>query len=166
MELGFTFPLQRKLRRGNLPYGAEVDLSQCWDLHCIILGGRSCLLAVHCASRYAFTVYDVSPFQWADVEQTFLSGLETTCQAIGIDRPDCGTVAVSRTHGRRPVAFLNRAWEDVMALDFTLDTTTQFQPLLDLAVNQKVCNCAGFTGKGQPLQRFFSCFEKKNIHLL
>lgn len=159
MELGFTFPLQRKLRRGNLPYVTESDLSQCWDLHCITLGGRDCLLAVHCATRYAFTVYDVSPIQWNDVETVFQQGLCASCEAVGVTVPKIETMPITRTHGRRPVAFLNRAWDDVVALDFALDTTSQSQPLLDLAVNQMVCNCAGFAGKGQPLQRFLQMFS-------
>lgn len=158
MELGVTFPLQRQLRRHHLPYGAQEGLSACWDLHGITLRGRSCLLAVHCTSRYTFTVYDVSPLAWADVEGLFVKGLEATCEAVGVKAPDCTAIALTRTHGRRPVAYLNRAWEDVVALDFAIDDTNQCQPMLDMAVNQKVCNCAGFDGKDQSLRRFLSIF--------
>lgn len=45
-----------------------------------------------------------------------------------------GPACLTRTHGRREVAFLNRAWEDVLALDLCLDTERQAQPLLDRAV--------------------------------
>lgn len=158
MELGLTFPLQRQLRRNHLPYGTEEDLRHCWDLHGITLQGRSCLLAVHCATRYTFTLYDLSPFQWDALEETFLQGLQQTAQSLGITLPAVESLVVTRTHGRRPIAFLNRAWEDVVALDYALDTDSQSQEMLDYAVNTKVCNCAGFEGKGQPLQRFLSLF--------
>ncbi len=39
-----------------------------------------------------------------------------------------GTVEVTRTHGRREVAFLNRVWEDMLALDLCMDTERQAQP--------------------------------------
>ncbi|BFL39617.1 hypothetical protein H8S45_03750 [Agathobaculum sp. NSJ-28] len=39
-----------------------------------------------------------------------------------------GTVEVIRTHGRREVAFLNRVWEDMLALDLCMDTERQAQP--------------------------------------
>ena len=51
------------------------------------------------------------------------------------------------------VAFLNRAWEDVLALDLCLDTDHQAQPLLDRAVNTCSSRCAGFEGLGTGLER-------------
>ena len=56
-------------------------------------------------------------------------------------------------HGRREVAFLNRAWEDVLELDLCLDTSRQAQPLLDHAVNTRPSRCAGFEGLGTGLER-------------
>ena len=41
----------------------------------------------------------------------------------------------TKTHGRREVAFLNRAWDDVMAAELALDENTKSQPLLDQIVN-------------------------------
>ena len=64
-----------------------------------------------------------------------------------------GGIDVTRTHGRREVAFLNRAWEDVLASDLCLDTDRQVQPLLDHAVNTRPSRCAGFDGLGTGLER-------------
>ena len=64
-----------------------------------------------------------------------------------------GPACLTRTHGRREVAFLNRAWEDVLALDLCLDTERQAQPLLDRAVNTCSSRCAGFEGLGTGLER-------------
>src|SRR5699024_6366459 len=112
--------------------------------HCIDLRGRKCLLAVHCHSRYTFVYYDVAPFQWADLTGLFLQGLAESLAAAGFDPQQtekylhrAGGIAITRTHGRREVAFLNRAWEDVLALDLCLDTASQTQSLLDHAVNTR-----------------------------
>jgi len=69
-------------------------------------------------------------------------------------------VELTRTHGRREVAFLNRAWEDVLSLDFTVDPDTLEQPLLEQAVNALPCRCAGFDGRDSAaafLQRAMEC---------
>ena len=58
-----------------------------------------------------------------------------------------GIPELTRTHGRREVAFLNRAWDDVLALDLTVDSATVRQPLLEQAVNGIPCRCAGFEGR-------------------
>ena len=160
MELGLTFPLQRFLHMKAPAYGTEPDRRFCWDLHGIDLRGRRSLLAVHCHSRYTFVRYDVAPFQWADLPGLFRAGLAESLTAAGFSPEQvggylrrAGGAALTRTHGRREVAFLNRAWEDVLALDLCLDTSGQPQPLLDHAVNTRPSRCAGFEGLGTGLER-------------
>ena len=160
MELGLTFPLQRFLGMRPPAYGILPDRRFCWDLHRILLGGRGCLLAVHCHSRYVFVRYDPSPGQWADLPGLFREGLAQSLAAAGLPAAQReaylrqgGAPRITRTHGRREVAFLNRAWEDVLALDTCLDPTRQEQPLLDCAVNTRLCRCAPFSGPGTGLER-------------
>lgn len=131
MELGMTFPLQRFVKRKTPACGVEPDRRFCWDLHVIDLRGRKCLLAVHCHSRYTFLRYDVAPVQWADLPGLFREGL-TESLAAGFAAGQiedylrrAGSIQVARTHGRREVAFLNRAWEDVLTMDLCLDTNHQ-----------------------------------------
>ena len=160
MELGLTFPLQRFLKTKTTAYGTEPDRRFCWDLHVIDLRGRKCLLAVHCHSRYTFVRYDVASVQWADLPGLFREGLAESLAAAGFDTDQiedylrrAGGIEITRTHGRREVAFLNRAWEDVLAMDLCLDTNRQAQPLLDHAVNTRLGRCAGFEGLGTGWER-------------
>lgn len=160
MELGLTFPLQRFLKVKTPAYGTEADRRFCWDLHVIDLRGRKCLLGVHCYSRYTFVRYDVTPLQWTDLSGLFREGLLDSLTAAGFARTQveaywgrAGGIQITRTHGRREVAFLNRAWEDVLALDLCLDTASQTQPLLDHAVNTRPGRCVGFEGLGTGLER-------------
>ena len=153
MELGLTFPMQRFLRQKPPPYGSEADRRFCWDLHVIELRGRKCLLAVHCHSRYTFVRFDVSPLLWADPPELFRTGLADSLTSAGFSPAQIGAylnaagdVRLTRTHGRREVAFLNRAWEDVLALDTCLDTASAAQPMLDWAVNARPSRCVGFEG--------------------
>ena len=167
MELGLTFPLQRFLKRKPPAYGAQPDRRFCWDLHVIDLRGRRCLLAVHCHSRYTFVRFDVTPFQWADLPGLFREGLFDSLTAAGFPQAQAeaylrraGETEITRTHGRREVAFLNRAWEDVLALDLCLDVTSQTQPLLDHAVNTRPSRCVGFEGMGTGLERLAAIWRE------
>ena len=160
MEPGLTFPLQRFLKRRPPPCGTEPDRRFCWDLHVIALRGKQCLLAVHCHSRYTFVRYDVAPVAWADISGLFREGVLESLTAAGFAPNQveeylhqAGRMEITRTHGRREVAFLNRAWEDVLALDLCLDTASQVQPLLDHAVNTHPSRCVGFEGLGMGLER-------------
>ena len=167
MELGVTFPLQRFLKRKPPAYGTQPDRRLCWDLHVIDLRGRRCLLAVHCHSRYTFVRFDVTPFQWADLPGLFREGLFDSLTAAGFPQAQAeaylrraGDTEITRTHGRREVAFLNRAWEDVLALDLCLDVTSQAQPLLDHAVNTRPSRCVGFEGLGMGLERLAAIWRE------
>ena len=164
MELGLTFPLQRLLKMKPPACGTQPDRRFCWDLHGIDLRGRRCLLAVHCHSRYTFVRFDVPLFRWTDLPGLFREGLVDSLTAVGFpaDRVEtylgqAGEIELTRTHGRREVAFLNRAWEDVLALDLCLDTANQAQPLLDHAVNTRPSRCVGFEGTGTALERMAVC---------
>ncbi len=160
MELGLTFPLQRFLKR-KPPVGClGADRRFCWDLHKIQLRGRPCLLAVHCHSRYTFVRFDMTGAQWEDLAGLFAPWLADSLLAAGFASGQiqgylarAGSLSFTRTHGRREVAFLNRAWEDVMELDLCLDTADQAQPLLEQAVNGRPCRCAGSEGLSTSLAR-------------
>jgi len=69
-----------------------------------------------------------------------------------------GVPELTRTHGRREVAFLNRAWDDILSLDYTVDTAAQRQPLLEQAVNSIPCRCAGFEGLETAKQFLYRSF--------
>lgn len=159
IELGLTIPLQRHLRLKALPYLQESDRRFCWDLHVIPLRGRPGLLAVHCHTRYTFVLYDLNRLEWERLPDVFLDGLRLSLSAAGFPEETseklCGLELplFTRTHGRREVAFLNRAWEDVMAVELALDTTAQSQPLLDQLVNAKSSRCVGAEGLGMAAER-------------
>ena len=165
VELGLTIPLQRHLHIKALPYGGEPDRRFCWDLHVILLRGRPSLLAVHCYSRYTFVLYDLGPSAWARLPDVFRAGLEDSLSAAGFPfkavNPLCGNLQplFTKTHGRREVAFLNRAWDDVMAAELALDESTQNQPLLDQIVNAKLSWCMGFEGLGAAAERLTATLQ-------
>lgn len=161
MQLGLTFPLQRKLKIKFVPYGAPLERLYCWDLHCITLRGQDCLLLVHCASRYTIVACGMSGLEWARLPDFALEQIRAGLpeQTVTDYLRDAKPPELTRTHGRREVAFLNRAWEDVLALDYTVDTAAVRQPLLEQAVNGIPCRCAGFEGRETANQFLYRSFQ-------
>ena len=159
IELGLTIPLQRHLHIKTLPCSQEPDRRFCWDLHVIPLRDRPSLLAVHCHTRYTFVLYGLSHPEWERLPDIFLDGLRLSLSAAGFPEEMTKELYGSelplftRTHGRREVAFLNRAWEGVMAAELALDESSQSQPLLDQLVNAKPSRCAGAEGLGMAAER-------------
>ena len=164
IELGLTIPLQRHLHVKTPPYGQAPDRRFCWDLHVIPLRGRPSLLAVHCHTRYTFVLYDLGRLEWECLPDMFLDGLRPSLSAAGFSAGAAASLwgsaptLFTRTHGRREVAFLNRAWEDVMAAELALDEGSRGQPLLDQLVNAKPSRCAGVEGLGSAADRLAKMF--------
>ena len=166
MEFGLTFPLQRHLKLRFVPYGdPQADLFFCWDLHVITLLGRKSLLAVHSQTRFTALAFDVLPGQWAGLPILARDCIFHSLTAAGL--PEAAvkeylrraeSPLFTRTHGRRPVAFLNKAWEDVLALDMAADPQTQYQPLLEQEVNGRRCHCAGYPGWGTAREFFLKAW--------
>lgn len=164
MQLGLTWPLQRHLHT-QVPYGEPESRMFCWDLHCITLQGRSSLLLVHCASRYTCVLYDMTKADWdrlADVAQEEIRNelMDAGLAGETVERymKAAGTPQFTRTHGRREVAFLNRAWEAVLRADFLVDPSQRRQPALNEAVNDLVCRCAEYDDKATALEFLRRCF--------
>ena len=126
---------------------------------------RSALLLVHCESRYTAVRFDLSPMDWGNIgalvqEEIRLGLLEARIpEALVRDYlNEAGAVQLTRTHGRREVAFLNRAWEDVLSADLLVDQSSHCQPILNHTVNDRLCRCAGEDGMDTAhahLERYF-----------
>ena len=167
MQLGLTWPLQRLLHQA-VPYGETASRTLCWDLHCITLHGRSSLLLVHCVSRYTCVRFDMTAADWADLPHMAMEEIRLGLLDAGLDRTQvdaylsaAGGPELTRTHGRREVAFLNRAWDAVLAADLLVDQSQQRQPVLNSVVNSQPCRCAGFEGTYSPLVFLQRCFSEK-----
>ena len=167
MQLGLTRPLQRLLKV-SVPYGEPIHRGLCWDAHCITLRGRSSLLLVHCKSRYTCVRYDLSPMEWKRLEEIVQEEIRLGLLDAGIPEEQvaaylqgAGEMQLTRTHGRREVAFLNRAWEDVLSSDLLVDEDSCRQPVLNHAVNNRLCRCAGENGLDTALAHLEHYFSER-----
>jgi hypothetical protein len=92
----------------------------------------------------------MTPFDWSRLTDIVTEEIQFGLMDAGLPKgmidqylTEANAIHMTRTHGRREVAFLNRAWEDVLSSDLLIDPDSQRQPLLNHAVNQRLCRCAG-----------------------
>ena len=108
---------------------------------------------------------------WKRLEEIVYEEIQLSLLDAGIQQEqlaaymeEAGEMQLTRTHGRREVAFLNRAWEDVLSADLLVDQSSCRQPLLNHAVNDRLCRCAGPDGIDTArahLMRYFRTIEKR-----
>lgn len=165
MELGCTWPLQRAAKLKDLPYGAE-ELFFCWDIHILTLHQRQCLVGTNAYSRFAFVLFDLTCWEWKALEEAALCGMEKSLcaagfssEALGAYLKEAGRVRLTRTHGRRPVAFLNRMIDELFKNDALIDPSKQHQPFLESVLNGAPCRAAGEEGMESAAARMKRAFD-------
>ncbi|MDO4287800.1 MAG: hypothetical protein Q4C55_01310 [Eubacterium sp.] len=158
MQLGMTIPLQKFLRRPAPPYGAPEELGFSWEIHRIIFGGLDTLVAVNAASRFCVAARGMTASDWLELTKTtadlIACGLREESipyDKLGAYLKQAGEPVITKTHGRKPVAGLNRAVEALVNLDIPLVDDEKFQALHCHFANREVCKCAGYDKKGRPV---------------
>lgn len=137
MELGLTFPLQRFLRIKTPAWGTEPGPGAfCWDPACHPPAGPRVPAGRPLPQPLRLWSAGMCPLlQREDIPGLFRAGLADSLTAAGLSPSrvegylEKAGPGLPHPHSwPREVAFLNRAWEDVLALDLCLDTERQAQP--------------------------------------
>lgn len=159
MELGITIPLQKQLKLPAPGYGSEEELAFCWDLHGIILQGEKALAAVNASSCYSVVLCGLDRGDWEHYPQLITGAIRTGLLSDGYSEQEvnayfrkAGAVTVTKTHGRRPVAGLNRIMDFLWAAPVVIDRQEQYQKAHCRFVNTSLMRAAGFEGYGQPME--------------
>lgn len=127
-----------------------------------MLGGADMLLLVNANNRFAAFAC-MQPGDWLDWERVALEAVHASLSTCGLSEDAIGAYyffagkpEVTRTHGRRPVAFMNVLVDKLLALPLDLGEVADSFPveLCRLANQQMLCKAAGFEGLGLPAERF------------
>lgn len=155
MEFGITIPLQRQLKIPAPFYGSERELCYCWELHGIVLQGGRALTAVNASNCYTVVLCNLSAWEWDNYTEAAAQGIRTGFLAEGYTEQEtdayfrkAGAVTVTKTHGRRPVAALNRIMDFLWAAPVETDREAQYQKAHCRFANSNVLRAAGFGNGG------------------
>lgn len=157
MELGITIPLQKFLKRHAPLYGTQQELFFCWDLHVIRFHGKDTLVAVNANNCFTSVMWDMRAEDWNVLEacagKAIRSGLLSagyTVEQVNRYFETAGSARITKTHGRKPVAGLNRMIEFLQFAPAAPATGGMYQALQCSFINSNCCRAAGFNTPGAP----------------
>lgn len=151
MELGYTWKLGRYLKNNNLDYGIEKELFFCWDLHRILLHNIETLVIINSNNRFTCVVSNMKPSLWNNIEDCFFMAIKEGLLLEGYNNIQVDKyislskeLSFTRTHGKRAVAFLNKAIDDMYNMPLKIDNKNLLQKDYMLEINNRKCKSAGF----------------------
>lgn len=154
MELGITIPLQKHLKIRQLNYGGITDLFFCWELHIIRFQKKNLLIVVNASNRFCCIMAGMMAKDWKFIVQRAEEAIRKGFASEGYTEEQiesyfamAGSPAITKTHGRRPVAGLNRAIERLYYIPTPAEGQL-YQNLWSHEVNCDLCHAAGFVGCG------------------
>lgn len=157
MQIGITIPLQKFLKVPSPPYGPPENLFYCWEAHVILFQGKKTLITVNASSRFAVVLWGMNAVDWSVYPELLKEGTALGFSGEGYTDAQvrayfekAGELCITKTHGRRPVAGLNRAVERLFGLTADVNKTRKYQALHSRFVNEERCSAAGFPDKGCP----------------
>ena len=167
MEIGITIPLQKFLKWQQPPYGDEPRPFLCWDIHRADVCGRKLLVVVNAANRFA-GVRTMTGSDWKKLDSIVPDVIAQAMETDGI--PDwvqqryfdaAGVPVFTKTHGRKPVAGLNRVVEDIWhRMPHGLHPDTAFQPDLTAFANGLLSHCTTRKDYVEPRKAFGEDLEQ------
>lgn len=158
MQLGMTIPLQTYVKAPKPPYGDREDLFFCWEIHNIILQGRSALVAVNANNRFLAVLSPMGQGDWESLAERAIEAIASGLASEGYTKEQidgyfrlAGPVEITKTHGRKPVAGLNKAIDQLFRIPVELGTRQRFQDFHCKAVNREWYRPAGYEEYGLPV---------------
>lgn len=161
MQFGITIPLQRFLRHPQPPYGEPNNLVFCWETHRVVMDGCEVMVLINASNRFLAAAC-MQPADWRLWEEVATASIRQALLASGFDGRVVdtylffgGAPEVTKTHGRRPVAFLNVLVDQLMAAPVRVDPAQAFQSGLCRFANEHLAGKATcFKGVGFAAERF------------
>lgn len=161
MQLGITIPLQKYLNLPKQSYGEPEDLFFCWEIHRILYQGRDMMIAVNANNRFGVALAGITVSDWKRLPELVEEAVEKGMCDEGYSSEQidayfniAGPAMLTKTHGRKPVAGLNRAIDYLYHIPGTVTEQQRLQVLHCRQMNRDICSPSGFDVYGEP-QEFF-----------
>ena len=119
--------------------------------------GENTLMAVNASNAFTVILWKMEWADWENLEQRTLEAIRKGLLAAGYGEETAeayfraaGSASFTKTHGRRPVAALNRMTDFLRQAPMKLEEDRQFQSALCRFVNGNLLKTAGFDLPGRP----------------
>ena len=150
MELGITIPLQKHLKLSKPDYGGFADPLFCWDLHIIRYQKKAALVVVNTGSRFICIMAGMMAKDWKNLAATAEEAIRAGFVSEGYTKEQieryfalAGKSIITKTHGRRSVAGLNRDVEYLYYIAEPIDESGLYQAYHSAEINDLPFRPAG-----------------------
>ena len=173
MQLGLTIPLQKFLKAPKPPYGDSIDPFFCWEIHKVPDMPRSTFVAVNASNRFSLVFMGMKAASWKRLPEIIIESMELafglegyTPQQVETYLAAAGSPEFTKTHGRKPVAGMNRAVDLLYWIELHMDQSMLYQPMISRVLNEDLCRAAGFpdVDYGYPWEYFRQDMQRIGIH--
>ena len=170
MQLGMTIPLQNFIKAPKPPYGDMENLFFCWEVHNITLQGQSNLVVVNANNRFTAVLSPMGQEDWKQLARRVAEAIESGLGSEGYSKEQidgyfrlAGPAEITKTHGRKPVAGLNQAIDQLFRIPVKLNTRCRFQDFHCKAVNRERYRPAGYEEYGLPVDYMEADMRKNKL---
>ncbi|MEG0377279.1 MAG: hypothetical protein RR614_02265 [Eubacterium sp.] len=124
--------------------------------------GKDVLILVNASNSLTAVMWNMIPWDWERLKKISLDAIMRTFMNEGYSGEQFETylnlagkqIELTKTHGRRPVAALNRRAKLLLRIPVALDEKKRFQPYHTDCVNNISGTAGGFTSSGKPSDLF------------
>lgn len=172
MEIGATKAVQDRLKTIQINDASDASLVFCWDTHLAKIQRRNVLFIVNASSRFTIAMTDIEPRNWKNYNLYVTSVIRGVMLDMGYSEEQIkqyfklsGAVTVTKTHGRKSVAGINRMVLVAEWIDVGLEKDIKYQRELSEALNEDICKPAGHDDYAYPIEFFTSDMEQLGLTL-
>lgn len=151
LQFGYTIPLQKHLKMKAPPCSDSPDFRFCWEVHVLTIFRRKAIIAVNANSRYAVMLYGVKGANRKNLPEVLQREIKAAFVQEGISEFEiaryfqlAGPLEITKTHGPKAVATLNRAVDALCLVSPPLDESSLYQPLASSVMNDDYCHAPGY----------------------
>ena len=166
MELGYTIPLQKRLKMETLPPGPTVAPFFCWAVHVLTIQRRKAVLAMNCGSRYCILLYGVRTADWVRLPRLVENEIQAAILREGLSEYEAvryftlsDPLKLSTANGTNLIAGLNWAMQTLLQQSSLLDKGRFSQPQVTYIMNDEVYYASEFSKSGTPREFFLAGFR-------
>lgn len=170
MELGITIPLQKHLKQSKPDYGGFADPFFCWELHIIRYEKKNTLIMTNVSNRFTFIMAGMMAKDWKNLKETAVLGIGEAFADAGytleeIDRylAMADKPIITKTHGRKPVGWLNLNVDYLNYIAEPIETERLYQSLPSSKLNDYVFRIPDASHPGTPKDFLRSDMQRMGI---
>ena len=166
MELGYTLPLQKRLKMELPSSKSPIAPFFCWAIHILTIQHRKAVLAMNYSTRYCILLYGVRAADWVHLPGLVQNEIKAAILREGLSEYEAvryftlsGPLKISAVRESDLVTGLNWTMQTLLRHAPLLDESRFSQPQVTYIMNDEVYYTSEFSKSGTPRKFFLAGFR-------